>query len=249
MATTRVGLETDLDKCISNLAETRARCLVHLKFGECRACECSGCDRKKWYDNAVQTLAPVDRINLENKTEQMYVEMMSTRIHLARQYPRGLDRRTLVGITTKIVVAFCLFMFVMFVLPLLIFSNAMDISGRADIPDKYNEQICKALTVTKKHLRDVNGDGKVNCIDYSVIFKIEYDKLTQSDWQCQIIQNINRHTGMNHLFIQVFMYNIGWVCIEPQGGAGCYLMDEFWGTRYNKAYNISTPVTSLYYKR
>jgi hypothetical protein len=44
------------------------------------------------------------------------------------------------------------------------------------------------------NMYDVNKDGKINCIDYAILFKVYVGP------RARIIRNVNPRTGMNHLF-------------------------------------------------
>ena len=71
---------------------------------------------------------------------------------------------------------------------------------------------------------DVNGDGKVNCIDYSVYFRLFYGS------EARVMSN--RNDTMNHMYIRIGQGKSA-INLEPQGTAERYLMEEIWGDRYN----------------
>ena len=74
----------------------------------------------------------------------------------------------------------------------------------------------------EKMIHDVNRDGKINCIDYAVLFQYLYGP------EAKIMHN----TKLNHLFIRV-----GNVDIEPQGHSTIYKMQHMWSYRYDPNYN------------
>ncbi len=84
---------------------------------------------------------------------------------------------------------------------------------------------------------DINGDGKINCIDYAISYKLIWDQYNSaSKYKCEIVRNKNPNTGMHHLFIRIRnFYTYEWEYIEPQNGIK---MELFWGDKYNPAYNI-----------
>jgi hypothetical protein len=95
------------------------------------------------------------------------------------------------------------------------------------IKDKSISTVCETVRVK---IRDMDGDGQVNCVDYATLFYIEYGP------GCRIIRNINPQTGMNHLFNQV-TYNDGRsFMIEPQNGH-LIRMERVWGSKYDPKYN------------
>jgi len=79
---------------------------------------------------------------------------------------------------------------------------------------------------------DVNKDGLINCIDYSVVFRILYGS------NARIIINKNPVNGMNHMFIRVW-YNVDteYIDVEPQGTPDRYSMGLIWGVKYNYIHN------------
>lgn len=77
---------------------------------------------------------------------------------------------------------------------------------------------------------DVNRDGMINCIDYAIIFR----RLHGHD--AYIVHNINPHTGMNHLFIQVRI-GLDVYDVEPSGTPDRWSMSSVWGMRYNPYFN------------
>jgi hypothetical protein len=102
-----------------------------------------------------------------------------------------------------------------------------------DLPSWNVDDVPSTYTIeqkVQKNIRDMNGDGLINCIDYSVLWYY-YDPTNTL-----IIHNDHKSVGMNHLF--VFWKG---EYIEPQTGK---LMTQTWGNKYNPDYN--TNVTDEY---
>ena len=106
-----------------------------------------------------------------------------------------------------------------------------------------NRAVLRVLSLTEANVRDLDGNGRVNCIDYAVTFKLEWDKVMPKD-ECEIVRNYNpgktKRTSMNHLFVRVWISG-EWVCIEPQTRSGreSYLMEDYWGTvKYVASRNV-----------
>jgi len=79
---------------------------------------------------------------------------------------------------------------------------------------------------------DISRDGKINCIDYSIIFSRLYGPKTR------LIINNNPKTGMNHMFVKVWISsNNNYQYIEPQGAPDWYSMGVVWGMKYDPLYN------------
>lgn len=111
--------------------------------------------------------------------------------------------------------------------------------SRKDISVRMNEKIVSTLRESQENVYDYNGDGLVNCLDYSCIFKLTWDENYPSEkYSCSLIHNVNDDV-MNHLFAQIRdeYYNI----IEVETWAqnpNRYLMSENWPvTRYNPRCN------------
>jgi len=78
---------------------------------------------------------------------------------------------------------------------------------------------------------DMNGDGKIDCIDYSILFRTFYGS------NAHIMINRNPRNGMNHMFIRIWYNGYQTMDVEPQGTPDRYSMGLIWGSRYNPYYN------------
>jgi hypothetical protein len=86
---------------------------------------------------------------------------------------------------------------------------------------------------------DINQDGKIDCIDYSIVFFC----ITKNN--TRLIVNNNPQTGLNHMFVQVTLDGLKY-CIEPQKTNKGLYMHEVWGKQYDAAWNEDQ--TARYYK-
>jgi len=87
------------------------------------------------------------------------------------------------------------------------------------------------VSMLPSYVRDVNGDGVINCIDYAVCF---YELKPDS----RIIRNQNPNTGWHHLFNAVPQPDGSWLYIEPNSAhSGSYSMKNIWGIEYDPRYN------------
>lgn len=86
-------------------------------------------------------------------------------------------------------------------------------------------------------VKDINFDGLVNCIDFSITFRNLYGDMAT------LIINRNPNTGMNHMFVRVWD-GTSIIDIEPQGKPNNYSMGGNWSMVYDPAYN--TDVTSIW---
>ena len=81
---------------------------------------------------------------------------------------------------------------------------------------------------------DMNKDGKINCIDYSILFRMFYGS------NARILINKNPKNGMNHMFIRIYYNDMGHtrvLDIDPQGTPDRYSMGLIWGMRYEPIHN------------
>lgn len=111
------------------------------------------------------------------------------------------------------------------------------IAFSVDLSDR-REYIYDTLERTHSHVTDINYDGKVNCIDYAVTFKREWDKKYPSR-NCQIMRNCNTFTGWHHLYVRVKLFDNDyyWTYVEPQGSRSDYDMFTYWGSKYNTQFD------------
>lgn len=107
--------------------------------------------------------------------------------------------------------------------------------------------IVGALGKVQENLRDVNGDGKINCIDFAVVFY---------EWMpCSFILYI-QNGSINHLFNGHAEFKMNFVLpywyrdliwVEPQAVTQLYNPNKIWGD--NKDWNeLKVVHTNKYYK-
>lgn len=126
-------------------------------------------------------------------------------------------------------------------------SNApgVTLDRRSQVEDKawLDTQVARAGALAKLILEDVDGDGLVNCIDYSVAFKRAWDNMHGDQRFALLVWN-DRYV-FNHMFVAVRSATSNvWYNIEPQiainkPNAVNYMMGDCWSrTKYNSLYNI-----------
>jgi len=97
------------------------------------------------------------------------------------------------------------------------------------------ENISRILNLMRNMgIPDMNKDGNIDCIDYSILFRTLYGS------NARIIINNNPISGMNHMFIRIWYNDAGHtriMDIEPQGTPDRYSMGLIWGMRYDPNYN------------
>jgi hypothetical protein len=89
------------------------------------------------------------------------------------------------------------------------------------------DNINRVLRVMRRYgVRDMNRDGLINCIDYSITFRNLYGS------KAKLIINRSYVHDMNHMFVIVEGLHI-----EPQGDENWYMMGQVWGVRYDEYCN------------
>ena len=123
------------------------------------------------------------------------------------------------------------------------YSGVSTSSGSGGGSNVSYSDIRKVLKLTGERVHDRDGDGKVNCIDYTLTFKKEWDRILPAS-RCEIVRNYHetrlKSTSMNHLFVRVKLDTYGeWIYVEPQASydSSNYRMSDFWGVKYNPSYN------------
>lgn len=108
------------------------------------------------------------------------------------------------------------------------------------VSERTHKMILATLKEAQGGVYDYNGDGLVNCIDYTCLFKLAWDKnYPERKNDCGIVRNYNENTGMHHLFIRVFDDNHREIEVEPWAeNKRRYLMRQNWDSKYNPKFNI-----------
>ena len=111
--------------------------------------------------------------------------------------------------------------------------------SRSDIPWELDRKIVYTIRAAQRNVYDMNRDGKVNCIDYTLMFKTRWDtSYPQSAGSCEIVRNLKKGR-MNHLFISIGTVSRQRILGEPWAyNPELYLMEENWDRRYDPRYNI-----------
>ena len=134
--------------------------------------------------------------------------------------------KKIISVLCSFLLAFCAF-------------GVENINSRSRISWSMNKKIVRTLRESQKNVYDYNGDGLVNCIDYSCLFKLTWDKNFPNEKnRCSLIRNFNGKV-MNHLFAQVFDENGNVIEVEPWAyNPNEYLMIENWAKQsYNRKFN------------
>ena len=104
---------------------------------------------------------------------------------------------------------------------------------------RINEMIIATIIEAQENVYDYDGDGQINCLDYSCVFKLTWDKnFPREKYRCSLVRNYQPDV-MNHLFAQVQDEKFRNIEIETwTDNPYHYLLTEIWPSdRYNPAFN------------
>lgn len=96
--------------------------------------------------------------------------------------------------------------------------------------------VLKSISVI---MQDFDHNGKINCVDKAIAFKLTWDELFDNVmYPCEIVRNYNPGK-LNHLFVRVKMVSFTWIYIEPSCSywTPSYDMKNVWRSNYNPACN------------
>jgi len=211
----KLSVETEYDKAITALATSFATCSV----SKCHGIKCATCPTKQQQDNVYNSMADLDKLRVQNELAVMLARLNPPKVnHTRAKLGAVWDCRGSIIVTLIV-------LFVLFGLPFLL---------QASTPD----DVKYILKQTTWNVSDVNCDTKLNCIDYAITFKKQWDRRYEPS-NCEIVRNLS--PSLNHLFVRVKV-NGSWVCVEPSayfyGYIDSYTMKEFWEDKYDSRYNF-----------
>ena len=208
------------------IVETAVDCKCRLEKGYCKHGSCSGCNINQMMVSSMNCMDASDQLAIRNEVLRRYAD--------ARYYERTARRR---GRANRFAIVVLILLFIMCV------GKCSQLYARDAKKSEYyknDDQIRKILLLTAQKVYDRDNDHEVNCIDYTLTFKEEWDKKYKYGW-CEIVRNYNPRGiyRMNHLFVRVKLSSTGpWLYVEPQGKYyGDYSMNDVWGWKYIPYYN------------
>ena len=215
----KLSVETEYDKAITALAVSLANCYD----AKCNGAKCATCATKQQQDNVYNSMADLDKLRVQNEVGELVA-----RRHQPRATQADLRRASLSAVwdCRGTIIGALITLFVVFVLPYILWCDT-----------SYNK-IQDTLKQTTLNIRDVNYDAKINCMDYAIVFKRQWDSKYNPD-DCELVRNLS--TNFNHLFVRI-KQNGSWVYVEPSayfyGYIDKYTMKEFWEDMYDSRYNL-----------
>ena len=237
--------ETFNDHAIDELAKQRAACLCKIQFKRCSMSECRRCQVKQRLDNCLNAMNDYDRSRLQSYVTGYYCNYsanpMAWMSH--KEYKRHWHLFILkvfgfFGIVLLALVMMCVFMGCHPQAQKPGYEETPRDQLSID-PHYYDDMIIDVIKYTKKMTRDINRDGIINCTDAAITYKLEWDKrYPHLRNKIQIARNYNINTGMNHLFVYMWVENRQRLDIEPRAiEPRLFTMKQNWGSKYDPKFN------------
>ena len=221
--------ETFNDLAVRELAKTQARCMCLLQYKRCSKKACANCKSCKRLMSCKACMNDYDKERLDNYTLEYYNKYSQNPMAWMghKQFVKTYNGFIGALILCLILLLGCVFL----------------AGGPFDKPPvpklNYDVMIVTTIQSAQVNIRDLDRDGKINCVDYATMFKITWDQtypLLKN--KCQIVRNVNPNTGMNHLFVHVWNDRSESIDIEPwTQNPYVYRMQDIWGDRYSPEYN------------
>lgn len=205
------------DVAVHELAQGRAECLCALQFGRCTKEQCHTCSTFIQFRNCVAHMSDYDKLRLNTNTAAIYRKLSL--------YPaRFMSYDKLKSHTCFWVILLGVFLLLLVLLvgcrqPPSQLQNYTYVSyENIDcVGSVLNDSIWEVLNYVSDNVEDFNKDGKVNCIDYAVLFKLCFDASNNNkDLVCIIVWNYNP-PKLNHLFCIIYdRSSMAYIEVEPR---------------------------------
>lgn len=246
------GITTELDKYMKMCVEIKTRCMLNRRSGACDPSSCNrNCATYRSLDTYMAGLAPI---------ESSYVDaMVANRIRYIEACDRGYMRKRGLSVfrTALKLIGVALFVFMLAALvPFgMWFLRTRDAPPQV-VTSKFGQYVIEDNDVLDARVRevikdvhakiyDMNGDGLINCQDYSVLFHYLWNRKYKA--LCMMTINRNPKTGMNHMFITIYL-GCNVYHIEPQYPEWFYIMETVWGDKYDSRYDENCDTKKVYSK-
>lgn len=258
----RISVESEQDKALQVLGETLGTCWFNKATGICNEQSCEGCPTCEKINSCYAYLDDFNKLAAERVAQVHYARLMVNAPRVKeRMFEEKYGRGT--AYMLSVIKAWLLVM-----VPILIvvwycstFLGCSTASVRpaatvhtytkeelADYKEKNERLILWVIYESRDVLYDRDGDGKVDCIDYSVAFKETWDRLlyTERD-RCRLMVNNNRPAKWCHMFVIIKEVYYPWrtIKIEPQTRVSItdrdksrMYVENYWGYKYDPAYDL-----------
>ena len=221
--------ETFNDLAVRELAKGRAACICKIQFKRCDKAECAHCPVGQEYWNCYNAMSDYDKQRLTGYISNEYAEQSRHPEHFMKYKDFvNYQLRYIFGALLTFVLLFVIAAFML---------GPCDKPNMDPVSPETDFRIINCITQAQERVYDMNKDGKINCVDYAVMFKVTWDELYPDlAGKCQIIRNFG--PKMNHLFVHVWDVHNYDIEIEPWATyPQRYRMYENWTGVYDPKYN------------
>lgn len=238
----RFGIETYDDKLIESLSKIKGECLYKLKVGICSKKNCARCPYKRKFDNAYMGWSDADKLIIDYSASEYYNKLC----HINETYDTMSVSKFIRTILKYISLVAIVFVFIFFITYIHIiklkpkdtlFNSFSEHQPVYLFDESYCEYIMNCISKSHECICDIDNDCKVDCCDYSILFKLTWDVNGRDPNNCRLVWQ--RQEKFNHLFVMVRRTKYDpWDCIEPQAECVYNLdMHHAWGDLYDEDYN------------
>lgn len=106
-----------------------------------------------------------------------------------------------------------------------------------------DDKIGIILDETKKQIHDMDNDGCIDCVDWSILFHYLWShRYTE---KIDLAINKNPAKKMHHMFVYIYK-NGKTYHVEPQMYNWCYIMESCWWDTYDPDYDTITDYVYWY---
>lgn len=233
--------ETFNDLAVRELAKSRARCLCCIQFKRCKKEQCQSCSTYAKYQNCVSHMNDYDLTRLSSYTAAYYGEY-SYRPEAFMSHQ--MYKKSLGSFVTLLIVGAVLFFALVAGLVGVTGDKPSSLSrynyvkSQDEIDYETYLTIQETILMTQRSIKDVNQDGKINCVDHAIMFYLAWSTFVNED--CEIVHNVQPGI-MNHLFVRITDPVTGkYIEIEPWTAIPeDVTMDMCWQNgKYDYRYNL-----------
>ena len=215
--------ETFNDLAVRELAAGRSACICRLQFGRCTRSECQACSIAKQYTACYNQLTDYDKQRLATYINEQYKH--------DSLYPQ--NWMSYKGLCLNIIKWFIIGIvcFLLLILPLaMLGAQPMNAYG---IDHELENKIMLTSREVNRQVTDLNKDGLINCIDYTCLWKIIWDRRYPDAASIATIIRI-KNDRIHHLCIGIYDDYSNMILVETQVINRNYFVSYWYAGLFNK---------------
>lgn len=214
--------ETFNDLAVRELAAGRSACICRLQFGRCVMSECKACSIAKQYSACYSQMTDYDKQRLATYINEQYMQ--------DSLFPqKWMSYKKLCANTIKWIIIAVVFFF-LFVIPMaLLGAQPKNAYG---IDYELEDEIFNINKQVSEQIIDLNKDGVINCIDYTCLWKILWDKKhADAKHRCIIVRIYNKN--IHHLCVGIYDDYSKLILVETQVVSRNYHVKYWFSNMFN----------------